>query len=57
MAAAPDGYDVHFITEVWEDLMCILCTLTMKKPVQIDDYGHRFCESCYGQLKDHSERK
>ena len=57
MATAPGGYDVHFITEVSEDWMCVLCTLTLKKPVQIADCGHHFCESCYEQLKDHSERR
>ena len=57
MGTAPSGYDVHFITEVSEDWMCILCTLTLKKPVQIADCGHRFCECCYEQLKDHSERR
>ena len=57
MAATPGGYDVHFITEVSEDLMYILCTLTLKRPVQIADSGHRFCESCYEQLNDHSERR
>ena len=57
MAAAPGGYDVDFISKVSEDWMCIVCTLFLKKPVQIADCGHRFCESCYEQLKDHSERR
>ena len=57
MAAAPGGYNMNFITEVSGDWICTVCTLTLKKPVQIADCGHRFCESCYEQLKDHSEKR
>ena len=35
MEAAPGGYDMDFITDVSEDWMCTVCTVTWKKPVQI----------------------
>ena len=57
MAAAPGGYDLEFVTKVLEDWICIVCFLTLKKSVQIADSGHCFCESCYEQIKDHSERR
>ena len=35
MEASPGGYDMDFITDVSEDWMCTVCTVTRKKPVQI----------------------
>lgn len=57
MAVVASGYVADFVNELPEELMCIVCYYALKKPVQIADCGHRFCEICFQQLKIHAERK
>ena len=57
MAVAGSGYNADFVNELPEEFMCIVCYHALKKPVQIADCGHRFCEICFQQLKIHAERK
>ena len=57
MAIVASGYDADFVNELPEELACIVCYHALKKPVQIADCGHRFCETCFEQLKIHAERK
>ena len=55
MAEAPSnmlsssGYDEEFVNEVDEDLICFICKLTLREPVQTR-CGHRFCNACLKEL-------
>ena len=55
MAEAPhntllcSGYDEEFVNEVEEDLICFICKLTLREPVQTR-CGHRFCNACLEEL-------
>ena len=35
------GYDVMFVEEPPEYLLCVVCHLALKSPIQIIDCGHR----------------
>ncbi|XP_022803566.1 TNF receptor-associated factor 5-like [Stylophora pistillata] len=50
---SPSGYDEEFVSEVEEDLQCLICYLPLKDPVQTR-CGHRFCKGC---LDDHFRRQ
>jgi len=49
------GYDYEFITDLPEDLTCVLCHFAFKNPVQIEECGHKFCKQCFDTMKDHAE--
>ena len=57
MAEAPhnmlssSGNDEEFVNEVnvEEDLICFICKLTLREPVQTR-CGHRFCNACLEEL-------
>jgi len=49
------GYDYEFITDLPEDLTCVLCHFAFKNPVQVEECGHVFCKQCFDNMKDHSE--
>ena len=51
------GYECDFVNEVPEDLVCVVCQLALKDPLQIADCGHRLCKTCFNQLKDHAESR
>lgn len=44
------GYDYEFASNVPEDLVCLVCKLTLKEPVQIVECGHRLCSICKESL-------
>jgi len=50
-----EGYDNEFIEAISDDLICILCHLALKNPLQIEECGHIFCKVCFNQMKDHAE--
>lgn len=54
MAMAGGGYDANFVEEVATDLKCVVCYFPLRKPVQVIQCGHRFCEECFEQMKDYS---
>ncbi|XP_020603675.1 TNF receptor-associated factor 6-B-like isoform X2 [Orbicella faveolata] len=41
----PFGYDEDFVDAVEDEIVCLICHLPFKKPVQTG-CGHRFCEEC-----------
>ncbi|CAH3196397.1 unnamed protein product, partial [Porites evermanni] len=43
------GYDEEFVNEVEEDLICFICKLTLREPVQTR-CGHRFFNACLEEL-------
>ena len=45
------GYDMMFVEEPPEFLLCIVCQLALRDPVLIIDCGHRFCEVCFEKMK------
>jgi len=49
------GYDYVFITDISEDLVCTLCHLAFKNPLQIEECGHIFCKLCFDQMVEHAE--
>jgi len=49
------GYDYEFITDLPEDLTCVLCHFAFKNPVQVEECGHKFCKQCFDAMKDHAE--
>jgi len=49
------GYDYEFITDLPEDLTCVLCHFAFKNPVQIEECGHKFCKQCFDNMKDHAD--
>jgi len=55
MSVSMGGYDYEFIEAISDDLICILCHLALKNPLQIEECGHIFCKVCFNQMKDHAE--
>jgi len=53
--SALGGYDYVFITDLPEDLVCTLCHLAFKNPLQIEECGHTFCKLCFDQMVEHAE--
>ena len=51
------GYECDFVHELADELICVLCHLALRDPVQVANCGHRFCKSCFNQLKEHSDKK
>jgi len=54
--SAVGGYDYIFITDLPEDLVCTLCHLAFKNPLQIEECGHIFCKLCFDQMVEHAEK-
>ena len=52
MAAAPSGYDILSYRRLDVHTLYFYLEQTSTNCCE-----HRFCESCYEQLKDHSERR
>jgi len=48
------GYDYEFLTDLPEDLTCVLCHFAFKNPVQVEECGHVFCKQCFDNMKDHA---
>ena len=57
MASPEEGYDCDFVNEVPDDLICSICHLTVKEPVQLGGCGHGMCRACFQQLKEYSEKR
>jgi len=52
---AEGGYDFEFLTDLPEDLTCVLCHFAFKNPVQVEECGHVFCKQCFDNMKNHAE--
>lgn len=49
------GFDANFVDDDLPDhLLCSICLMILKNPVQLADCGHRFCSDCFTSIKDHS---
>ena len=49
------GYDESiFISEIPEHLLCMICTLVLRDPIQILCCGHKACELCFERIKNQS---
>ena len=48
----PSGYHEEFVSEVEDDLRCLICHLPLKEPV-LTRCGHRFCKEC---IEEHFRR-
>ena len=51
MAVTESGYDFDFVSDVSDEVICVVCHLVLKKPVQFVQCGHRLCKSCFNQIK------
>lgn len=45
------GFEVEFIQPLPEEYECPICQLAFRDPIQIEDCGHRFCQSCLQELR------
>ncbi|XP_047136091.1 TNF receptor-associated factor 4 isoform X2 [Hydra vulgaris] len=45
------GYDENFVNPLPSDLKCPVCFLALRQPIQTEECGHRFCESCIKNIK------
>lgn len=50
------GYDLNTVGETPDFLKCCICTLILRKPIQISSCGHRLCKACYINLKSHATK-
>eukprot|EP00493_Phyllostaurus_siculus_P023578 UN23914 len=51
LEAAKGGWEASFVDEVPDFLLCSVCHLPFRNPIQILTCGHKFCAPCYQQLK------
>ena len=51
------GYEAQFVEEVPDYLLCTVCHLALKSPIQIIKCGHRFCEVCFNKMKNDSTER
>ena len=45
------GFDEAFLNALPNDFKCPVCHLALRQPVQTEECGHRFCESCFYKLE------
>lgn len=45
------GYDADFVNGLPSEYECPICQLAFKDPVQLEECGHRFCQSCLNEIK------
>ena len=45
------GFDEAFVNALPNDFKCPVCYLALRQPVQTEECGHRFCESCLYKLE------
>ena len=55
MALTKSGYNFEFVGDVPDELICVVCHLVLKEPVQLVQCGHRFCKSCFNQMKTYAD--
>jgi len=48
--------DANFIGEVLDYLKCVICHMVLKDPVLLVTCGHRLCEECFQQVRDHARQ-
>lgn len=44
------GFTSYFLDKPRKKLICTICRLPMRDPVQIKSCGHRFCDLCLQQF-------
>ena len=45
------GYDYEFSSPLPLEYECPICHLAFRDPVQLEECGHRFCQSCLTELR------
>ena len=55
MALTESGFDFLFVNDVSDELICVVCHLVLKEPVQLVQCGHRLCKSCFNQIKSYGD--
>ncbi|EDO49545.1 predicted protein [Nematostella vectensis] len=48
---ATGGYEAEFVEPLPEEYECPICQLAFRDPIQIEECGHRFCQSCLQELR------
>ena len=47
------GYDVKSVDTLNQNFNCQMCMFIIRDPVQLSEFGHRFCKLCMdGYLKE-----
>ena len=49
------GYDLNFVEDPPDDLICLICTLMAKDPQQVTCCGKIFCRVCLTEHKKYSD--
>ena len=55
MALRESRCDFDFVTNVPDELFCVVCHLVLNEPVQLVKCGHRFCKVCFNQIKTYAD--
>ena len=55
--ATKGGYDVKFLEDVSDHLICVICQLVFRDPVLFVECGHKLCNTCYEDLKEDAKRR
>ena len=45
------GYDYEFTAPLPSEYECPICHLAFREPVQLEECGHRFCQSCLTEMR------
>ena len=48
------GYDFDFVSDVSDELNCVVCHLVLTDAVQLVQRCHRLCKSCFNQMKTYT---
>ena len=55
MAEKDGGYDLNFIEEPPDELLCLICTFPARDPLQNDCCGKVFCTTCITKYREEKE--
>ena len=55
MTVTECGYNFDFVSDVSDELICVVCHFVLKEPVQLVQCGHRLCKSCFNQMKTYAD--
>ena len=50
------GYECDFVELPPAELLCLICTLVAREPMQVSCCGKVYCKACLTELKKHSRK-
>ena len=54
---ASGGHAETFVVPVFQDYVCVICTLPLRDSIQTDECGHRFCSSCFDEYQQKQKQR